>query len=225
MAGTTTQEGVPPVLTNRWTRISAVAAAGLAAVSMAACSNSSGTKSDTGSGSSASSMPSASSSTMAATFGSACSKVPADAANPGSFQAMAQVPVATAASGNPLLSTLVTAVKKAGLVDTLNGLPAATVFAPSNDAFAALPKATLDKVLADKALLTKILTYHVVPGEKIGPDALAAKPLPTVEKGTVKVTGSGADFTVNGNAKVLCGNVQTSNATVYIIDHVLMPPA
>jgi uncharacterized surface protein with fasciclin (FAS1) repeats len=211
------------VLTNRWTRFSAVAAASLAAVSMAACSSTSSSGSTDKSTPSEGSMTSSSSS-MTKTFGPGCAMVPTDPSNKGSFEAMAQVPVATAASGNPLLSTLVTAVGKAGLVDTLNGLPAATVFAPTNDAFAKLPKATLDKVLADKALLTKILTYHVVPGQKVAPDALAAKPLPTVETDTVKVTGSGEDFTVNGNAKVVCGNVQTSNATVYLIDTLLMPP-
>jgi uncharacterized surface protein with fasciclin (FAS1) repeats len=122
-----------------------------------------------------------------------------------------------------VLSTLVAAVKAAGLVDTLNGLQSATVFAPTNDAFAKIPKADLTALLADKAKLTKILTYHVVAGEKVAPSMLSAKPLTTVEKGMVTVTGSGEDFTVNGNAKVVCGNVQTSNATVYLIDTVLMP--
>jgi uncharacterized surface protein with fasciclin (FAS1) repeats len=211
------------VLTNRWTRISAVTAAGLAAVSMAACSSTSSGSTDK-STPSESSMASSSAPSMTKTFGAGCAMVPTDPSNKGSFEAMSQVPVATAASGNPLLTTLVTAVTKAGLVDTLNGLPAATVFAPTNAAFAKLPKATLAKVLADKALLTKILTYHVVPGEKVAPDALAAKPLPTVEKATVKVTGSGENFTVNGTSKVVCGNVQTSNATVYLIDTLLMPP-
>ena len=212
------------MLTNRWTRFSAVAAASLAAVSMAACSSNGSSGSTDKSTPSQSAMASPSSSSMTEAFGPGCAMVPTDPSNKGSFQAMSQVPVATAASGNPLLTTLVTAVKKAGLVDTLNGLPAATVFAPTNAAFAKLPKATLAKVLADKALLTKILTYHVVPGEKVAPDALAAKPLPTVEKATVKVTGSGQDFTVNGSSKVVCGNVQTSNATVYLIDTLLMPP-
>jgi uncharacterized surface protein with fasciclin (FAS1) repeats len=209
---------------NRLQRISAVAAAGVFAVSMAACTSNSG--SGTGSsGSESKPMPTQSTEAMAGQFGAACAMVPSDPSNPGSFEAMAQVPVATAASGNPLLSTLVTAVKKAGLVDTLNGLDSATVFAPTNAAFAKIPKAQLDKVLADKATLTKILTYHVVAGQKIAPDQLTAKPLTTVEKGTVTVTGSGEDFTVNGMAKVQCGNVQTSNATVYLIDSVLMPPA
>ena len=169
--------------------------------------------------------PSASASTEATTagtepFGPACSAVPASGA--GSFTGMSTAPVATAASNNPVLSTLVTAVKQAGLVDTLNGLQGATVFAPTNDAFAKIPAAQLQAVLKDKALLTKILTYHVVP-EKVAPDMLASAPLTTVQKGTLTVTGSGEDFTVNDNAKVVCGNVQTANATVYIIDSVLMP--
>ena len=110
-------------------------------------------------------------------FGPACASVPKDGA--GSFDGMAKDPVATAASNNPALSTLVTAVKKAGLVDTLNNAQNITVFAPTNDAFAKIPKADLDKVLNDKATLTKILTYHVVgaearaqgPGERLVHDA------------------------------------------------------
>ena len=99
-----------------------------------------------------------------------CSAVPKD--GKGSFSGMATDPVATAASNNPLLSTLVTAVKAAGLVDTLNSAPAITVFAPTNDAFAKIPADTLNKVLADKETLTKILTNHVVAG-KIAPDKIA----------------------------------------------------
>ena len=155
-------------------------------------------------------------------FGSACSAVPASGS--GSFQGMAADPVATAASNNPVLSTLVTAVKTAGLVDTLNSQQAITVFAPANDAFAKIPAATLKSVLADKATLTKILTYHVVAG-KISPDQLAGTHK-TLEGGDLTVKGSGESFTVgSGNANVICGNVQTANATVYIIDSVLMPPA
>jgi uncharacterized surface protein with fasciclin (FAS1) repeats len=156
-------------------------------------------------------------------FGSACGAVPKDGA--GSFTGMAQDPVATAASNNPVLSTLVTAVQQAGLVDTLNGLKGITVFAPTNDAFAKIPKADLDKVLADKATLTKILTYHVV-GQPITPAELGSGSFATVEKGMLTTMGSGQDFTVGtGGAKVVCGNVRTANATVYIIDSVLMPPA
>jgi uncharacterized surface protein with fasciclin (FAS1) repeats len=154
----------------------------------------------------------------AQTFGPACSAIPASGA--GSFDGMVKDPVATAASNNPLLSTLVTAVGKAGLADTLNGADGLTVFAPTNDAFAKLPKATLDKVLADKALLTKILTHHVVAGE-LDPTQVVGKQT-TLDKDAVTVSGDTGGMTVDG-AKVLCGNIPTANATVYVIDTVLMP--
>ncbi len=155
-------------------------------------------------------------------FGAACSAVPASGA--GSFEGMATDPVATAASNNPVLSTLVTAVTAAGLGDTLNTAEDITVFAPSNDAFAAMDKATMDSAMADpKGLLTTVLTYHVVPG-RLTPDQLAGTH-ETLQGGTLEVTGSGESFTVNGSAMVVCGNVQTANATVYIIDGVLLPPA
>ncbi|MFI7086827.1 fasciclin domain-containing protein [Streptomyces anulatus] len=155
-------------------------------------------------------------------FGPACASVPQDGA--GSFDGMAQDPVATAASNNPALSTLVTAVKKAGLVDTLNNAQNITVFAPTNDAFAKIPKADLDKVLADKELLTSILTYHVV-GEKLSPQQLESGTYDTLQKSTLATKGSGENYTVNDTSKVVCGNVPTANATVYIVDTVLMPEA
>ena len=152
-------------------------------------------------------------------FGPGCSAVPADGA--GSFEGMAKDPVATAASNNPALSTLVTAVKAANLVDTLNSAKDITVFAPTNDAFAAVPKATLDGAMADPSgLLTKVLTHHVVQG-KLSPEQVAGKHT-TLAGDTIEVTGSGTDFMV-GEAKIVCGNVQTANATVYIIDQVLLP--
>ncbi|MCE3033349.1 fasciclin domain-containing protein [Streptomyces sp. CMSTAAHL-2] len=160
------------------------------------------------------------SSSMDQPFGPACSTVPKNGA--GSFDGMAEDPVATAASNNPALSTLVTAVQKAGLVDTLNNARNITVFAPTNDAFAKIPKATLDKVLNDKAQLTKILTYHVV-GRKLTPKDLENGSFDTLEKSKVTTTGSGESYTVDDSAKVVCGNVRTANATVYIIDTVLMP--
>jgi uncharacterized surface protein with fasciclin (FAS1) repeats len=138
---------------------------------------------------------------------------------------MATAPVATAASANPVLSTLVTAVKKAGLVDTLNSAKDITVFAPDNTAFAKIPPATLDKVLANKAELTKILTYHVAAGHLTPAQLASGQPVKTLEGATVKPsTMSGGSYNVNG-ASVVCGNVQTANATVYIINTVLMPPS
>jgi uncharacterized surface protein with fasciclin (FAS1) repeats len=181
----------------------------------AACSNN-----DTGTSASQAAPPTTAASMASAPFGAACSAVPASGA--GSLDALAQDPVATAASNTPDLSTLVTAVKKADLVDTLNSAQGITVFAPTNDAFAALPKATLDKALGDpNGLLTTVLTYHVVQGQ-LTPDQLAGSHK-TLQGGTLEVTGSGEDFTVNGNSGVVCGNIKTANATVYLIDQVLLP--
>lgn len=213
------------------TRRAGIAAALLVLpAALAACGSSTGSGSSTmttpapaASSSSADSMASPSAASMdpmGQVFGAACSAVPAD--GPGSFDGMATDPVATAASHNPVLSTLVTAVKKAGLVDSLNSAQGITVFAPTNDAFAALDKKTLDKALADpKGLLTTVLTYHVVAGQ-LSPSELAGEHK-TLQGGTVTVAGSGEDFTVNGSAKVVCGNVPTANATVYLIDNVLVP--
>jgi uncharacterized surface protein with fasciclin (FAS1) repeats len=166
-------------------------------------------------------MPSGSAMATGQEFGAGCSAVPTDASNPGSFASMAKVPVATAASGNPVLSTLVTAVKKANLVDSLNSAQGITVFAPANSAFEKIPSATLNGVLNDDAALKKVLTYHVVAG-RLSPDQLDGTHK-TLEGQDLTVTGSGSDFTVNGNSSVVCGNVQTENATVYIVDSVLMP--
>jgi uncharacterized surface protein with fasciclin (FAS1) repeats len=202
-------------------KLIAVATVAAFAMSVAGCGDDSGDTASQPTPAATSATPSPSETGMTqAQFGAGCAAVPTDPSNAGSFQAMAKVPVATAASGNPLLSTLVTAVQKANLVDSLNTAPALTVFAPTNDAFAKIPKADLDKVLADNATLTKILTYHVVP-QKLSPQQLAGSHK-TLQGGQVTVTGSGTDFMV-GDANVVCGNVQTANATVYIIDTVLMP--
>ncbi|MEV6962708.1 fasciclin domain-containing protein, partial [Streptomyces sp. NPDC051207] len=132
-----------------------VAAAAVLPLALSACSDDSNgsAKSDSDTKTSASAPPSDDAMTDSGTsttdepFGPACASVPNDGA--GSFDGMAKDPVATAASNNPALSTLVTAVKKAGLVDTLNNAQNITVFAPTNDAFAKIPKADLDKVLSD----------------------------------------------------------------------------
>jgi uncharacterized surface protein with fasciclin (FAS1) repeats len=144
----------------------------------------------------------------------------------GSVAGMAKDPVAVAASNNPLLTTLTAAVSgklnpKVDLVDTLNS-DEFTVFAPVDDAFKAIPKADLDKVVKDADTLSSILTYHVVPGQ-LAPDEIDGTHA-TVQGADVEVTGSGDNLKVNG-ASVICGGVQTANATVYLIDEVLMPPA
>lgn len=152
-------------------------------------------------------------------FGPACSAVPDSGT--GSFSAMAEQPVATAASTTPALSTLTAAVAKAGLVDTLNSAKDITLFAPTNAAFAAIPQQTRDRVLADKEMLTKVLAYHVVKGEQT-PTDLTDATLTTLEGGRLTTSGSGESYRVN-DAKVVCGDVRTANATVYVIDRVLMP--
>jgi uncharacterized surface protein with fasciclin (FAS1) repeats len=154
--------------------------------------------------------------------GPGCAAVPED--GDGSFEGMAEDPVATAASNNPALSTLVTAVTEAELVDTLNTGGPFTVFAPVNDAFAAIPEADLEAVLADQEQLTGILTYHVIP-ERIEADDLDGT-YTTVNGAELTVSGDGPEFSVNDDAAtVVCAGVQTANATVYLIDGVLMPPA
>lgn len=146
----------------------------------------------------------------------------------GSVSGMAQDPVATAASNNPLLTTLVSAVSgelnpDVNLVDTLNN-GEFTVFAPVDDAFAALPEDTVAALQTPEGAetLSTVLTYHVVPGQ-IAPADIAGEQ-ETVQGDTVEVTGEGDTLKVN-DANVICGGVQTANATVYLIDSVLMPPA
>jgi uncharacterized surface protein with fasciclin (FAS1) repeats len=218
-------------------RAATLAVGALAALSAAACSSGS----DTSTSDATSAMSSAVSSAMTTTpapmttsvapagalIGSGCNayaeQVPS---GPGSVAGMAQDPVTVAASNNPMLKTLTQALSgklnpNVNLVDTLNN-GEFTVFAPTDDAFAKLAPATVDKLKTDSDLLTSILTYHVVPGQ-VGPAQVAGQHK-TVQGGTVDVTGSGDDLKVN-DAGLVCGGVNTANATVYMIDTVLMPPA
>lgn len=144
----------------------------------------------------------------------------------GSIQGMSADPVAVAASNNPLLTTLVSAVSgelnpDVNLVDTLNG-DEFTVFAPVDDAFAQIDEATIETLKTDSDMLSSILTYHVVPGQ-IEPADIEGMHT-TVQGAGLEVTGSGDEWMVN-DANVICGGVQTANATVYLVDSVLMPPA
>ncbi|MBB1035568.1 fasciclin domain-containing protein [Dietzia sp. CQ4] len=143
---------------------------------------------------------------------------------PGSVDGMAMEPVATAASNNPLLTTLTAAVSggvnpEVDLVDTLNN-GEYTVFAPVDDAFAQVDDATMEALQTDPELLTTILTYHVVEGQ-ISPEDIEGMQT-TLAGDDVDVSGSGDELMVNG-ANVICGGVQTANATVYLIDQVLVP--
>ena len=143
---------------------------------------------------------------------------------PGSVDGMAMEPVATAASNNPLLTTLTAALSggvnpDVNLVDTLNN-GEYTVFAPVDDAFAQIDDATMEALQTDADLLTGILTYHVVAGQA-APDQVVGEHT-TLNGAQLEVTGSGDELMVNG-AGVVCGGVQTENATVYLIDQVLIP--
>ena len=215
----------------------AVTAASLAAaaiLSVSACSD----------GASTSAAPQTASSTMAASnatpkpmdqrmdpaaglVGPGCADYAAqNPTGPASVTGMAQDPVAVAASNNPLLTTLTSAVSgklnpNVNLVDTLNGSEF-TVFAPTDAAFAKIDPATIDKLKTDSKLLNSILTYHVVPGQA-SPTQVAGMHK-TVQGGELTVTGMGNNLKVN-DANVVCGGVHTANATVYLIDTVLMPPA
>lgn len=152
----------------------------------------------------------------------------ANSTGAGSVEGMAQDPVATAASNNPLLKTLVATVSgefnpKVNLVDTLNK-GEFTVFAPVDSAFAKLPASAVKDLMepANADVLSTILTYHVIPGQLM-PDQVEGMQK-SVEGEKVEVTGSGDDIKVN-DASVICGGVQTANATVYLIDSVLSPPS
>jgi uncharacterized surface protein with fasciclin (FAS1) repeats len=153
-------------------------------------------------------------------FGPGCAGVPQD--GKGSLTGMAEDPVATAASNNPLLTKLVAAVKAANLVDTLNSQEAITVFAPADPAFAELGDAKFQELAGNPAALTPILQYHVVPMRYDAKGLQTAKTVKTLNGTDVTIAGSGDSLTVNG-APVLCGNIPTKNATVFVIGKVLTP--
>jgi uncharacterized surface protein with fasciclin (FAS1) repeats len=213
-------------------RIAAATVVVSALTMTAACGSSNDSSGSAGSGSS-SMAPSGASSSAAADpaadlVGPGCAGYAKQVPNgSGSVAGMAQDPVATAASNNPILKTLTATVSgkynpKVNLVDTLNG-GTFTVFAPVDSAFAKLPKATLKALATPQGAKTlqTVLTYHVIPGQ-LSPSQIDGTHK-TVEGGTVTVTGSGNNIKVNGSTSVICGGVKTANATVYLIDSVLMP--
>nr|WP_208407477.1 fasciclin domain-containing protein [Amycolatopsis granulosa] len=161
--------------------------------------------------------------TNADVFGPACGQLPQGNA-PGSLDSMGPEPVASAASTNPLLTKLVAAVKATNLVDTLNSQQAITVFAPADGAFNALGDAKFTELAQNPSQLAPILQYHVLPQRYDAQGLQAAGSVPTLntDGGPIKISGTGANMTVNG-AKVLCGNIPTKNATVFVIDTVLTP--
>ena len=212
--------------------------AAVAALSIAGCSTSTkeATTSMTDKASSAvdsatSAATSAMTSAMAAAsgdpVGAGCAAyAEANPSGPGSVAGLAMDPVATAAGNSPVLTTLTSALSgklnpNVNLVETLNN-GQFTVFAPTDDAFAKLDAATIETLKTDSDLLSSILTYHVVSGQA-DPTQVVGEHT-TVQGGSLEVTGSGNDLMVN-DAGVVCGGIKTANATLYLIDTVLMPPA
>lgn len=148
-------------------------------------------------------------------------------AEAGTLEGMADDPVATAASNNPVLTTLVAAVGAAGLGDTLNGAEALTVFAPTDCAFANLDPATLDAAMADPdGLLATVLGFHVLPERLSLAELSENEEYTTFTDETLEVSVDGDTVTIGGNqAKILVPDVQTANATVFLIDTVMIPPS
>jgi uncharacterized surface protein with fasciclin (FAS1) repeats len=146
----------------------------------------------------------------------------------GTLDGMTDDPVATAASSNPVLTTLAQAVTEAGLVDTLNSAEALTVFAPTDCAFAALDPATLDAAMADPTgLLATVLGFHVIAGQKLSAEQLAGETeLETFTGEMLPITVDGETVSLNGGqATVVVPDIQTANATVHLIDNVMLPPS
>jgi uncharacterized surface protein with fasciclin (FAS1) repeats len=151
-------------------------------------------------------------------FGAACGKIPRTGT--GSRRWMASVPVVTAVSHYPLLTDLAHAAKVAGLAAKLNSAAAVTLFAPDNSAFRALGRGNYNTLMANKADLAEVLRYHVVTG-RVTPAQLAErKPLTTLAGLPVHPVKSRNVYTVNG-VQVVCGNLRTANATIYIVNGVL----
>ena len=120
-------------------------------------------------------------------------------------------------------TTLVSAVEAAGLVETLNGEGPFTVFAPTDEAFAALPDSTLDSLLSDKDALANILTYHVVSGDVKAADVVGLESADTVQGESIAITVDGETVTLNGGATVTATDVEASNGTIHVIDTILTP--
>ncbi len=122
-------------------------------------------------------------------------------------------------------NTLVTAVQAAGLVDTLNGEGPFTVFAPTDEAFAALPEGVLDGLLADPAALAEVLKYHVVSGEVLAADVVGLDSATTVQGEDIAIAVVDGTVVLNGTANVVTTDVMASNGVIHVIDAVILPPS
>lgn len=146
------------------------------------------------------------------------------AAAPAASAAASEKDIVDTAIGAGSFSTLVTAVKEAGLVETLKSEGPFTVFAPTDEAFAALPEGTLDALLKDKAKLKSILLYHVVPGKVMAADVVELTSAKTAEGSPVPIRVQDGKVKVGG-ANVVKADIETSNGVIHVIDKVILPPA
>lgn len=212
-------------------RLVAVSAMVVLSVALSACGGAPSTENPATPSPSATAVPATGDGVTAPTdvFGAACAQLPQGAA-PGSLNSMGKLPVAAAAGTNPELTQLVQAVKGAGLVDTLNGQKEITVFAPYNSAFdetkKSMGEAKYGQLLGDKDALGNVLKYHVVAKRYNKDGLLAAGSVATLAGGSLQVKMDGDTMTLTDGsgqtAHVLCGNIPTANATVFVIDKVLM---
>ncbi len=121
--------------------------------------------------------------------------------------------------------TLATALTAAGLIETLKGTGPFTVLAPTDEAFAKIPAAALNELLADKAKLTAVLTYHVVSGLVPASAVVTLSEAPTVEGSPITIAVAGGTVTLNGTSHVTATDIAATNGLIHVIDTVLMPPA
>jgi uncharacterized surface protein with fasciclin (FAS1) repeats len=177
-----------------------------AALLLAACSSDSGDSSNT-SGAAATEAP--------ATSAPTATQIPSSAA-------ASTGTIVDVAASNPDFVTLVTAVKAAGLAETLAGPGPFTVFAPTNEAFAKVPKDVLDKLLANKEALTKVLTYHVLAGEVKAADVMPGD-VKSIEGSTATIADAGGQLKIN-DASIVATDVMASNGVIHVIDSVILPP-
>lgn len=132
--------------------------------------------------------------------------------------------IVTIAADAGMFKTLATALTEAGLIETLKTKGPFTVFAPTDEAFAKLPKGTLEELLKDKEALKKILLYHVVSGNVMSTDVVKLTEVKTVEGFKVKITVKDGSVMIN-DAKVIKADIKASNGVIHVIDTVILPPA
>jgi uncharacterized surface protein with fasciclin (FAS1) repeats len=146
-------------------------------------------------------------------------------AAPASAQYSEQKDIVDTAVEAGSFTTLATALQAAGLVDVLKGEGPFTVFAPTDEAFAKLPEGTIESLLADTDALTKVLTYHVVPGAVMAEQVVGLSEATTVEGSPISIQVVDGKVVLNGSSTVVTTDIETSNGVIHVIDTVILPPS